>query len=229
MARDSRATWDALAAADTRTFVGDPQTGVEELAGLFGRLGADPRGGTCLEIGCGPGRMTGELADRFDRVLAVDVSPAMLARARAAVDRPNVEFRSVSGERLDSVEDACADVAVSYLVLQHLPSRRVVSGHVRELGRVLRPGGEAFVQLPVLEPGLRPRLRRLLRSAVLPAAAAVSSDPSRAASFRGYRLTCAELDRALCAAGLRVVARAEGPDAPYRSSRDVFLRLERPA
>ena len=40
-----RQTWDALAGGDTAVFVGDPATGVSELAGLFGRLGADPRGG----------------------------------------------------------------------------------------------------------------------------------------------------------------------------------------
>ena len=61
-----RRTWDALAAGETAVYVGDPATGEAELAGLFGRLGADPRGGTCVEVGCGPGRMTGALAERFD-------------------------------------------------------------------------------------------------------------------------------------------------------------------
>ncbi len=49
--------------------------------GLFGRLGVDPRGGVCVEVGCGPGD-TGALAERFDRVLALDVSPAMLEQAK---------------------------------------------------------------------------------------------------------------------------------------------------
>ena len=57
-----RRTWDALAAGETAVYVGDPATGASELAGLFGRLDGDPRGGTCLEVGCGPGRMTGALA-----------------------------------------------------------------------------------------------------------------------------------------------------------------------
>src|SRR6478735_10371022 len=98
-----RRTWDALAGGDTAVFVGDPATGVSELAGLFGRLGADPRGGVCVEVGCGPGRMTGALAERFDRVLALDVSPAMLDQARATVNADNVELLPVSGERLDGV------------------------------------------------------------------------------------------------------------------------------
>jgi hypothetical protein len=90
----------------------------------------------------------------------------------------------------------------------------------------LRPRGQAFVQVPVLEAGLRPRLWRMLRSVAVPMLARLSSDPARAPSFRGFRLTGAELVGALAAAGLRVSARDEGPDAPYRHSRDVFLRLE---
>src|SRR5258708_11243092 len=70
----SRQTWDALAARPD-TYVGDPERGREELAGLFGRLGADPRGGVCIEVGCGPGRMTTALAERFHPALARDGSP----------------------------------------------------------------------------------------------------------------------------------------------------------
>ena len=213
-----RAVWDALASADTGVYVGDPARGEEELASLFARLGADPRGGVCLELGCGPGRMTQALAARFDRVVAVDVSPFMLARARESVDAANVEFREVSGERLDGIEDASVDVAVCYLVLQHLPGRRLVGAYVGELGRVLRPGGEAFVQLPVLDPGVQPRLWRALRTPV-----ARVSRPE----LRGVRLTRDELDAAIGRAGLSVVAADSGPDSPYRYSTDRFLRLRR--
>ena len=101
--------------------------------------------------------MTAHLAERFDRVLALDVSPVMLARARTAVTAPNVEFRVVSGERLDGVADGVADAVVCYLVLQHLPRRAVVVAYLHEIARVLAPAGEAFVQLPVLRRGLAPR------------------------------------------------------------------------
>jgi SAM-dependent methyltransferase len=214
-----RRTWDALAAGESEVFVGDPATGAEELAGLFGRLGADPRGGVCVEVGCGPGRMTGALAERFDEVLALDVSPAMLEQARTAVPAPNVRFQLVSGERLDGLDQGSADALVCYLVLQHLPSRRVVASYLEEFARVLAPGGEAFVQVPVLG-GLAGRLWRAARRPLVP----LARRPDRAAAFRGFRLTAAELDAALAAAGLRVVAADEGPSA-YRFSRDRFLRL----
>jgi SAM-dependent methyltransferase len=219
-----RSTWDALA-SDPDAYVGDPARGRQELDALFGRLGADPRGGTCIEVGCGPGRMTAGLAERFDRVLALDVSPAMLEQARAAVPDAHVEFRAISGERLDGVADATADVLICYLVLQHLPSREVVLSYVAEFARVLKPGGEAFVQLPVLEDGLRPRLWRAARSALVPLTRFLG--PTRRPEFRGYRLRRGELDAGVARAGLRVVATDFGPDAPYRYSRDLFLRLTR--
>jgi SAM-dependent methyltransferase len=218
-----RATWDALA-SDPDVYVGDPERGRAELEGLFSRLGADPRGGACVEVGCGPGRMSAALAERFDRVIALDVSPQMLVQARAAVRDERVDFRAVSGERLDGVEGASADVVVCYLVLQHLPTRDVVLGYFSEFARVLAPGGEAFVQLPVLGDGLLPRAWRALRSVLIPA---TSLGPSRRREFRGFRLTRSELDEGLARANLRVVSTDVGPDAPYRFSRDLFLRLTR--
>jgi SAM-dependent methyltransferase len=221
-----RRTWDALAAAGDAVHVGDPVRGAEELAALFGRLGADPRGGACLEVGCGPGRMTGALAERFDEVVAVDVSPAMLDRARAVAGAANVCFVAVSGEELDGVPDAIADTLVCYLVLQHLPRRRAVLAYLREFARVLAPEGEAFVQVPVLGAGVRPRAWRALRSIVVPLLARLAPSPERERAFRGVRLTRRELERGLRAAGLTAVARDEGPSA-YRFSSDVFLRLRR--
>jgi ubiquinone/menaquinone biosynthesis C-methylase UbiE len=224
---DARTTWDALASGPTEVYVGDPARGEEELAALFGRLDSDPRGGVCVEVGCGPGRMTAALARRFDRVVALDVSPAKLDRATAAVTAPNVEFRAVSGTRLDGVADGSADTLVCYLVLQHLPSRDAVLSYLREFARVLAPAGAAFVQLPVLEPGLRPRLWRASRTVAVPLLARATRDPQRAAAFRGFRLSAAELEQGLAAAGLRTAERATGPDTPYRWARDVFLRLVR--
>jgi SAM-dependent methyltransferase len=218
----ARQTWDALAARP-ETFVGDPARGREELAGLFGRLGADPHGGTCVEVGCGPGRMTAALAERFDRVLGLDVSPAMLEQARSNVPNANVEFRVISGERLDGVADASADAVVCYLVLQHLASRALVTSYLREFARVLRPGGSAYAQLPVLC-GRGARMWRAARSALVPLTSFLG--PTRRAEFRGFRLTRGELDAALAQAGLRIEATADN-DTPYRFSRDIFLRLSK--
>jgi SAM-dependent methyltransferase len=223
-----RTTWDAAATSGRRDeYVGDPATARAELEGLFGRLGADPRGGVCVEVGCGPGRMTGELTARFDHVVAVDVSLAMLEQARRQVSATNVEFRPVSGERLDGVADGVADAVVCYLVLQHLPGREQVLGHLREIGRVLAPSGQAFVQIPVLGSGIWPRVWRLGRRMAVPVSARLSRRVERQPAYRGFRLTAPELARGLGAAGLRVAARDETNSSPYRYAHEVFLRLER--
>jgi SAM-dependent methyltransferase len=223
-----RTTWDAAAASDrVEHYVGDPATARQELDSLFSRLGDGPRGGTCVEVGCGFGRMTGFLAERFDRVVALDVSPLMLEHARQQVAAGNVTFLPVSGTSLEPVERESADVVVCYLVLQHLPSRDVVASYLREFARVLQPAGRAFVQLPVLVPGLRPRAWRAGRAAALPLVTRIRRAIAGRPEYRGFRLTGAELDEAIAAAGLRVTARDESPDSPYRYAREVFLRLER--
>jgi SAM-dependent methyltransferase len=225
-----RSTWDAAAASDrVDEFVGDPATARAEAEGLFGRLEADPRGGVCVEVGCGPGRMTGLLAERFDRVVAVDVSEGMLERARSAVTAQNVDFRLVAGDRLETVEDGIADALVCYLVLQHLPKRQVVLGYLAEFARVLSPAGRAFVQLPVMDDGIQPRLWRVARRVAVPVSALFRRGVSDRAAYRGTRLTAAELQAGLVGAGLRTAARDESPQSPYRYAREVFLRLEHAA
>lgn len=225
-----RTTWDAAAASDrVEHYVGDPTTARPELESLFSRLGADPRGGTCVEVGCGFGRMTDVLAERFDRVLAVDVSPKMLELARGNVRAENVEFVLVPGDGLGPLGDHVADVIVCYLVLQHLPRRTVVASYLAEFGRVLAPAGTAFVQLPVLVAGRRARVFRRARGLLVPAIAAVGRQVTRRQAYRGYRLTAPELERILAAAALRVTARDESETSPYRFAREVFLRLERKA
>jgi len=222
-----RTTWDAAAASDrVEHYVGDPATAASELESLFSRLGENPRGGTCVEVGCGFGRMTAPLAERFDRVIAVDVSPRMLDLARSSVPAANADFELVSGSSLDPVADGVADVLVCYLVLQHLPRRAVIEGYIREFTRVLAPEGRAFVQLPVLEDGARTRLWRAGRALAVPLLAARGGIARRAA-YRGYRLTEDELEHALARAGLRAAARDESPTSPYRYAQEVFLRLER--
>jgi SAM-dependent methyltransferase len=222
-----RTTWDAAAASDrVEHYVGDPRTARQELDSLFSRLGEDPHGGTCVEVGCGFGRMTGFLAERFDRVVGVDVSPLMLEQARRQVTAANVVLLPVSGTSLEPVESESADVLVCYLVLQHLPRHDVVAAYLREFGRVLGRQGRAFVQLPVLVAGLKPRAWRAGRGLAMPLIR--GREVARRPEYRGFRLTDSELDEALAAACLRVAARDENPASPYRYAREVFLRLERP-
>jgi SAM-dependent methyltransferase len=102
-------------------------------------------GGTCVEIGCGAGRVTQALAADFERVVALDVSAEMIARARGVVPEV-VEFRQVRGPEMP-LGDGEADAVFSCHVLQHFESFDQVREAMEEAGRVLRPGGTAMVHL----------------------------------------------------------------------------------
>jgi len=94
-----------------------------------------------VEIGSGLGRVCLALADRFDSVTGVDISPEMVARARELVPEPRVSFIIGDGDRLNGVDDASADLVLSFTVFQHIPSVEVIERYIIEAGRVLRPGG----------------------------------------------------------------------------------------
>ena len=103
---------------------------------------------TVLEIGCGIGRITRALAARAGRVIALDVSDEMLSRARELNPQlADVEWVLGDGVTLSSIADESVDACVSVVVLQHVPDPEITLGYVREVGRVLRPGGWAALQV----------------------------------------------------------------------------------
>ena len=105
---------------------------------------------TCriVEIGCGVGRMTRWFAEDFLEVHGVDISAEMIRRARLRLaESPNVVLHLGSGRDLSGLPDETFDLAFSYIVFQHIPSRAVIENYVREAARVLRPGGFFKFQL----------------------------------------------------------------------------------
>ena len=107
---------------------------------------------TCLELGCGVGRTTWQLAQVFDRVYGFDVSEPHLSLAKdwCALNKVvNVEFSQGSStnalETLPSV-----DVVYSTIVLQHNPPP-VMASMLSSALRCLNPGGVAVVQLPTYD------------------------------------------------------------------------------
>jgi SAM-dependent methyltransferase len=99
----------------------------------------DFAGRRVLDVGCGTGRLAGELAKLGAKVWGVDPSPEMLAEARASVGS-KVGLRRASAEALP-FRDGWFDRAVMRLVV-HLVDR---SGALPELARVLTSGGLALI------------------------------------------------------------------------------------
>lgn len=106
------------------------------LSGLEVRLGGED---VVVEIGCGLLRITRVLAARPRRVVALDVSDEMLARARVpSPDLGNVEWVLGDGRSLTPLPDASVDACVSVVVLQHVPDPEITLDYVRDLGRAPR-------------------------------------------------------------------------------------------
>lgn len=152
---DRRAREDAFYFVDNRLRYGDPDHdefwagGREVMDNLARDLGVRVAPtDTALDIGCGVGRITRVLAGTSKRVIALDVSPEMLGRARDLnPDAQNVEWLLGDGVSLAGVDAESVDACVSQVVLQHIPDPVITLGYVREIGRVLSPGGWAAIQV----------------------------------------------------------------------------------
>ena len=107
------------------------------------RLAAsDTPSGTVVDLGCGPGLLLGHLAGAAERVIGVDNSSRMLdAAAKLLPDGPEFSLRIGDLEHLP-LRDGEADAAIMSMVLHHLAAPQ---DGIAEMGRVVRPGGQAVL------------------------------------------------------------------------------------
>ena len=100
-------------------------------------------GMTVLELGCGTGSFTRELARSGAEVVAIDVSPELLEIAKATCSAPNVQYQIQNACALSYPEGAF-DSIVGSSVLHHLE----IEAAVRDMYRVLKPGGSIYFTEP---------------------------------------------------------------------------------
>jgi ubiquinone/menaquinone biosynthesis C-methylase UbiE len=166
-----------------------------------------------VEIGCGLGRVCVALAERFERVTGVDISSEMLERAREVANDPKVTYLLGDGSTLAGIDDASADLVLTFTVFQHIPSIPVIERYIAEAGRILRPGG-VFVFQWNNTPGTG---RWQLKRAVLSALQRVGfgeKHERNAPEFMGSRVPMVTIDAALAAGGLKM-ERVKGEDTLY--------------
>jgi arsenite methyltransferase len=141
-----------------------PETAVESFAGVanpfsLGRLEAGER---VADLGCGAGTdslVAALMVAPGGRVVGIDMTPEMLAKARRAADElavGNVEFVEGEIEHLPFA-DGSIHVVISNGVIDLVPDKDAVFA---EIFRVLRPGGrmqlaDVTIQNPVSEEGRR--------------------------------------------------------------------------
>ena len=91
------------------------------------------RGKDVLEVGCGTGLILERVRGFARRATGIDLSAGMLQRAAAR----GLAVAQASATALP-IADASVDVAYSFKVLAHIPD---ITGALREMSRVVRPGG----------------------------------------------------------------------------------------
>jgi arsenite methyltransferase len=141
-----------------------PESAVESFAGVANpfSLGALQPGERVLDIGCGAGTDTlvaAQMVGLEGRVTGIDMTPEMLAKARAAAQElgaRNVDFVEGEVEHLPFA-DGSFDVVISNGVIDLIPDKDAV---LSEIFRVLEPGGriqiaDVSIQQPVSEEGRR--------------------------------------------------------------------------
>jgi arsenite methyltransferase len=141
-----------------------PDSAAESFAGVANPFALGPLapGERVLDIGSGAGTdslVAAQMVGADGRVVGVDMTPQMLAKARAAaaeLGADNVEFVEGEVEALPFA-DASFDVAISNGVIDLVPDKDAVFA---EVFRVLAPGGriqiaDVTIQQPVSEDGRR--------------------------------------------------------------------------
>jgi len=129
-------------AADSYDNYAKVQTEVaRRLAARFSREQEESGIKTVLEIGCGTGNFTSLLAARFPtaKIVALDFSPEMIAKARHKLKKSNIEFICAEGEQfLEETADRSFDLVVSNGSLQWFTDH---DSSLKNIARILLPGG----------------------------------------------------------------------------------------
>ena len=136
-----------------------PDASIEAFAGVSNvAVTAEiPLGATVLDLGCGAGLdslLAAAKTGALGRVIGVDFSGPMLDRARRSASEAglrNVGFREADAERLP-LDDASVDVALVNGILNLNPAREAI---LRELARVVRPGGVVYAAELILREPVR--------------------------------------------------------------------------
>ena len=101
--------------------------------------------GLVCDLGCGPGQVAHYLRKRGIAVCGMDLSPGMVERARQL--NPDIEFCCGDMRALDVPEGAWAGIAAFYAIVNLAPAD--VAQAMREMERVLRPGGQLLLSFHI--------------------------------------------------------------------------------
>jgi len=102
-------------------------------------------GDKVLDFGCGNGRLIELFTDKKIEYTGVDVSEKLIELAKQKYPSENVKFQKISGQGSLAFSADNFNTIYSIAVFHHLPGRESREGTVREIFRVLRPGGRVII------------------------------------------------------------------------------------
>lgn len=142
-----------------------------------------------LELGCGAGYYTKELARTGAEICAIDISPDLLMLAARSVSDPRVTFMQANAYAMEFADESF-DSVVGSSVLHHLD----VEPAIREIFRVLKKGGSMVFTEPNM---LNPQI--MLQKNILWLKKRLGDSPDETAFFKW------PLQRLLSSAGFKAV------------------------
>ncbi len=134
--KETTATFDA---ADWDGYWKSGERDLDLLLGVAreaGPLGTE----LAVEVGCGLGRITRPLAERFQQVVGVDISKDMLRQARAYAGSTGIRYELVGETHRLPIAEGTADLVLAWTVFRHTP-KSTFARYLEEARRVLRPQG----------------------------------------------------------------------------------------
>ena len=120
---------------------------------------------SCLDLGCGVGRVTVHLADSFEKVMGVDISAAHLTIAEAySRDKHIAGVEWQQWQSLNQIRNMSeVDAIFSLITFQHNPPP-VMAWILRTVLSHLKPGGVAFIQIPTYKTGYMFEVERYMHT-----------------------------------------------------------------
>ena len=95
-----------------------------------------------LEVGCGIGRLLIPLSKIFEETIGVDISENMVKKCKENInDIANCNVMVNNGLDFENLESNYFDFCLVNTVFQHIPKKEIIINYIKEIHKVLKPGG----------------------------------------------------------------------------------------